>query len=44
MVIQILEDLLKAYVLDLKGNWDDHLSLVEFAYNNSFSLALDGTF
>ena len=32
-VIQILEDLLRACVLDLKGNWDDHLPPVEFAYN-----------
>ena len=35
-VIQILEDLLRACVLELKGNWDDHLPLMEFAYNNSF--------
>ncbi|KAL6321014.1 hypothetical protein AAG906_011987 [Vitis piasezkii] len=31
-----LEDLLRACALDLKGNWDDYLPLVEFAYNNSF--------
>ena len=35
-MIQVLEDLLRACVLDLKGNWDNHLPLVEFAYNNSF--------
>ena len=35
-VIQVLEDLLRACALDLKGNWDDYLPLVEFAYNNSF--------
>ena len=34
--IQVLEDLLRACVLDLNGNWDYHLPLVEFAYNNSF--------
>ena len=34
MVIQVLEDLLRACALDLKGNWDDSLPLVEFAYNN----------
>ena len=34
--IQILEDMLRACVLDLKGSWDKHLSLVEFAYNNSY--------
>ena len=33
-VIQVFEDLLRACTLDLKGNWDVHLSLVEFAYNN----------
>ena len=32
----MLEDLLRACALDLKGNWDDYLPLVEFAYNNSF--------
>ena len=39
-MIQILEDLLRACVLDLKGNWDNHLSLVEFAYNNSFQASI----
>ena len=33
--IQILEDLLRACVLDLKGSWEEHLPLVEFTYNNS---------
>jgi len=23
-------------VLDFKGSWDDHLTLIEFAYNNSY--------
>ena len=36
--IQTLEDMLKACALDFKGSWDDHLPLVEFAYNNSFPL------
>ena len=22
--------------MDMKGNWDDHLPLIEFAYNNSY--------
>ncbi|RVW83186.1 Retrovirus-related Pol polyprotein from transposon RE2 [Vitis vinifera] len=39
-VIQFLEDLLRACVLDLKGNWDDYLPLVEFAYNNSFQASI----
>ncbi|RVW89350.1 Transposon Ty3-G Gag-Pol polyprotein [Vitis vinifera] len=40
MVIQVLEDLLRACTLDLKGNWDDYLPLVEFAYNNSFQASI----
>ena len=43
-VIQILEDLLRACVLDLKGNWDDHLPLVEFSYNNNFQASNGMTF
>ena len=34
--IQTLEDMLRACVLELKGSWDDHLPLIEFAYNNSY--------
>ncbi|MCF7184074.1 hypothetical protein L3H42_11295, partial [Corynebacterium sp. MC-13] len=34
--IQTLEDMLRACVLEFKGSWDDHLSLIEFAYNNSY--------
>ncbi|XP_076940234.1 uncharacterized protein LOC143609341 [Bidens hawaiensis] len=34
--IQTLEDLLRACVLDFKGNWDQHLPLIEFSYNNSY--------
>ena len=34
--IQTLEDMLRACVIDFKGNWDDYLPLIEFAYNNSF--------
>ena len=32
--IQTLEDMLRACVLQFKGSWDIHLSLMEFAYNN----------
>ena len=28
--------MLRASVLDFKGSWEDHLPLVEFAYNNSY--------
>ncbi|GKE74261.1 putative reverse transcriptase domain-containing protein, partial [Tanacetum coccineum] len=34
--IQTLEDMLRACAIDFGGNWDDHLPLVEFAYNNSY--------
>ena len=27
--------MLKACALDLKGSWEEHLPLVEFAYNNN---------
>ena len=33
--IQTLEDLLRSYVLEFGGNWEDLLALVEFTYNNS---------
>ena len=36
MTIQTLEDMLRACVLDFKGSWEEHLSLVEFAYNNGY--------
>ena len=36
MTIQVLEDMLRAYILDLKGSWEEHLPLVEFSYNNSY--------
>ncbi|KAL0410911.1 UNVERIFIED_CONTAM: Retrovirus-related Pol polyprotein from transposon [Sesamum latifolium] len=34
--IQTLEDMMRACTIEFKGNWDDHLPLMEFAYNNSF--------
>ena len=34
--IQVLEDMLRACVLDHKGSWEKHLPLEEFAYNNSY--------
>ena len=38
--IQILEDMLRACVLDFRGNWDEYLPLAEFAYNNSFQASI----
>ena len=28
--------MMRACVLKFKGNWDDHLLLMEFAYNNGY--------
>ena len=38
--IQILEDMLWACVLGFGGSWEDHLHLVEFAYNNSYQTSI----
>ncbi|XP_069144097.1 uncharacterized protein [Solanum lycopersicum] len=33
-----MEDMLRACVIDFRGNWDYHLPLIEFSYNNSYHL------
>ena len=38
--IQVLEDMLRACALDHKGSWEEHLPLVEFAYNNSYQASI----
>ena len=38
--IQVLEDMLRACVLDHHGSWEEHLPLVEFAYNNSYQASI----
>ena len=38
--IQILEDMLRAFVLNHKGSWEEHLPLVEFFYNNSYQASI----
>jgi len=38
--IQILEDLIRACILEFEGNWEDHLPLVEFTYNNSYQATI----
>ncbi|KAA0037806.1 DNA/RNA polymerases superfamily protein [Cucumis melo var. makuwa] len=38
--IQTLEDMLRACVLQLKGSWDTHLPLMEFAYNNNYQSSI----
>ena len=35
-VNQVLEDLLRMYVKDQPGKWEDYLHLVEFAFNNNY--------
>ena len=37
---QILEDMLRACVLDFKESWDSKLHLMEFSYNNSFQATI----
>ncbi|XP_071909874.1 uncharacterized protein [Coffea arabica] len=34
--IQTLEDMLRACIVDFGGSWSQYLTLVEFAYNNSY--------
>ena len=41
--IQVLEDMLRACVLDHKGSWEEHFPLVEFAYNNSYQASIQMT-
>ncbi|KAA0047501.1 hypothetical protein E6C27_scaffold498G001280 [Cucumis melo var. makuwa] len=38
--IQTLEDMLRACVFQLKGSWDTHLPLMEFAYNNNYQSSI----
>ncbi|GJR60613.1 putative reverse transcriptase domain-containing protein [Tanacetum coccineum] len=38
--IQTLDDMLRACVLDFRKNWDRHLSLEEFSYNNSYHTSI----
>ena len=40
-MIQTLEDMLRMCVMDLGGSWNDHLPLVEFAYNNSYHSSIE---
>ncbi|GJS02019.1 putative reverse transcriptase domain-containing protein [Tanacetum coccineum] len=38
--IQMLEDMLRACVMDFGGSWDTHLPLIEFSYNNSYHISI----
>ena len=39
--IQTLEDMLRMCVMDFGGQWDSHLPLIEFAYNNSYHASIE---
>ena len=41
--IQVLKDMLRTCVLDLKGSWEEHFLLVEFAYSNSYQASIQMT-
>ena len=41
--IEMLEDMLRACVLDHKGSWEENFPLVEFAYNNSYQASIQMT-
>ena len=38
--IYVLEDMLRAFVLDHQGSWEEHFPLVEFAYNNNYQASI----
>jgi hypothetical protein len=39
-VNQVIEDILRMYVMDNPSKWEDYLHLVEFAYNNGYQTSL----
>ncbi|GKE50729.1 putative reverse transcriptase domain-containing protein [Tanacetum coccineum] len=39
-IIQMLEDMLRACVIEFGSSWDRHLPLVEFSYNNSYHASI----
>jgi hypothetical protein len=40
-VNQVMEDMLRMYVMDNQTHWENYLPLVEFAYNNSFHSSIE---
>nr|GFA35648.1 putative reverse transcriptase domain-containing protein [Tanacetum cinerariifolium] len=38
--IQTMEDMLRAYMMDFGSDWDKHLPLAEFSYNNSYHIII----
>ena len=41
--IQVLEDMLRACVIEFGGHWDNFLPLAEFSYNNNYHSSIDMT-
>ncbi|GKB62623.1 putative reverse transcriptase domain-containing protein [Tanacetum coccineum] len=41
--IQMLEDMLRACVMDFGKGWDRHLPLIQFSYNNSYHTSIKAT-
>ena len=39
-LIQILEDMLRGCIINFPGSWDMYISLMEFAYNNSYQASI----
>ena len=39
-VNQMLEDMLRACVIYFQVNWEDHILLIEFSYNNSYQVII----
>jgi hypothetical protein len=39
-VNQVIEDMIRMYVMDKPSKWEDYLHLVEFSYNNGYQASL----
>ena len=39
-VNQVMEDMLRACIIDFESSWEIHLPLIEFAYNNSYHTSI----
>ena len=42
-LIQVLEDMLRDYVIEFPGSWDRYIPLMKFAYNNSYQATIGMT-
>ena len=39
-LIQVLEDMLRGFVMEFPRSWDRYIPLMEFAYNNSYQASI----